>query len=292
MTIQRADVIIDVQGEQQAVAEANRVGREMDAVTRKATQAEAAANSAIGLRGRLDSLLLRAKQNGILKRGGIEYGAIELNQGGFGLNRGWLRGSGTGTGAALLGVGLMHGVGAGLNQVADIRDYIKQLVHQELTAAQVFDRVSTKAVESIFEGLGATSVLRGILRLGGENPDVIEQALRDLFATPEEQRAEARAARAASRQRAQMHAQIQKAQADTLADIEAKRREALSAVDAVTDRELAGVKNETLPVGLPRAMARAFAARRKAEIANKGAAARRGIEAAAKERRLQVGEGD
>lgn len=292
MTVERTSFQISVEGEGQAVAEARTVGREMDAIARKAREAEVAAGKATGLRGRLDSLLLKAKQTGVLKRGGIEYGALELNAGGFGLNRSWLRGSGAGMGSALFGVTLAHGVGAGLNQIADLRDYIQQLVKQEFTTAQIAERITNKAVEGIFNGSGATSILEGILRLSGENRDVISQAIKDRFQTPEEAKAESRAEKEAAAQRRKLRESIQQQQKDVMASIEAARRDVLSSIDQANDREMAGIKNETLPVGLPRGMARAFQARRISEAASRTKQRQAVAESEYRQRKLAAGEGD
>lgn len=290
MTIAKTDVVIEVQGEQKAAADAKLVQREVDAITRKAATAEAAAGRAIGLKGRLDSLLLRARASGMLKRNGLELGPLELNRSGFGVNPGFLRGSGMGTAAGALAVA--HIAGATLNQGADLYDGIKELLHQGATVDQVIDHVGKRFARGVFDFFAASSLLRGGLRVAGYRPEQVDQAFDDAFATELGRRAEARAERAEREQRAALRNQIQQTQKDAMADIDARRREVLVAIDAATERELEGVKNESLPIGMNRAMARVYRARREAEVGQRAARARRDAEAITRERKLQVGEGD
>lgn len=291
MTIERTDVQIEVQGEQQAVADANRVGREMDAVTRKATQAEAAARKATAAGGRLNDLFAQARQRGIIKRNGFEAGLLEFNQGGFGVNRSALRGAGAGAGgAALMGVAVAHGVGAGLNQVADLKDYVNTLIEQKLSAREIASNLSIKASESIYQASGATSILKGILRLGGERSDVVEEAFRLTFATKDELIAEDKAEKRAARARREALEAIKQAQGKAITDLEARKREAMQKADESLEREIAGIKHETLPVGLPRNLAAVYRARRVSEA--NGRAMRRREAVVRNAAKVRDGQGD
>lgn len=291
MTIQRTDVIIDVQGEAQAQGAARQVGREMDNITRKAGQAEAAARKATTAGGRLNDLFAQARQRGIIKRNGFEAGLLEFNQGGFGVNRSALRGAGAGAGgAALMGVAVAHGVGAGLNQVADLKDYVNTLIEQKLSAREIASNLSIKASESIYQASGATSILKGILRLGGERSDVVEEALRLTFATKDELVAEDKAEKRAARARREALDAIRAAQSKALSDIDTRKAEAMQKADEAYERELAGLKHETLPVGLPRNLAAIYRARRVSEA--DGRRIRRKEAVARQAQKVKDGDGD
>lgn len=271
MTVERTSFQISVEGEGQAVAEARTVGREMDAIARKAREAEVAAGRATTVGGRLNDLFNRARANGNIKRGGIEAGIFELNASGFGLDRRALRGIGGGaTGAAFIGVALAHGVGAGLNQIADLKDYINRLLEQKLSAREIANNLAIKASESLFDRSGAASILKGLLRLGGEKASVVEEAFRLTFASKEELIAEDKAEKRAAKLRREAIDAIQDAQKKALIDLESKKLEAWQKSDEAVAREIAGIKNETLPVGLPRRLAAIYRARRVSEAQGRG----------------------
>lgn len=291
MTVEKTTFQVEVAGEQQAAADARLVQREMDKIAQKANAAEAAATRARRGGGALNDLFQRARANGNIKRNGVEYGLFEFNSGGFGLNRSALRGAGAGAGgAAFVGIALAHGVGAGLNQIADLKDYINTLLEQKLSAREIAGNIAIKASEGLYERSGASSILKGILRLSGENTAVVEEAFRLAFATKEELIAEDKAEKRAAQARRAAIESIQKETNKALQDIEARKREAFAKSDEALARELAGIKNETLPVGLPRRLAEVYRLRRISEAEGRDIRRKEKINADAK--KLKDGDGD
>ena len=247
MTVEKTQVQVELTGDAKAIADAKRVERAMNEVEREAKQAQTAVDSArasetTGLRGRFRGLLGRAGVS--FQDEDVRIGkAIKFGRGGFALQEEYKKGNtgAFGAGAARVGFTAMiagQALGAGLNQIADIRDFIDE--NQNLTAAQIMQAVASGASKRIFDTFGSTSILRGASRLSGVSTDVFDNATQLAFGelSDVEQAIDAQAAnRRAFRQAMEKQERI-----------EAKRREAaeeaLRKIDEITERQLSGLKTD------------------------------------------------
>lgn len=291
MTIERTQFLVEVEGEQKAAADVRAVGREMDAVTRKAQQADAAAQKARAGGGRLESLLQRARNSGMLKRGGVEYGWLEFNRGGFGLNKGYLRGAGGGAMMAVtLTTALAHGTASIMEEVADVREMLAAGKSASEVSRVMYLATSRKVLETV-------AVMRlaeqGRRLFGGRSKEQaaaeMEQFLSDTFRTREEIAAEEVAQR---RARARARQFMLNAMAEEERRMEAAREAFLSKALADADDQmakgLAGIKNDSLPVGLGRNLARQYHSMREEQIRQKAS----GDKAKAREAAAKLGPGE
>lgn len=187
--VRKTKVEIDLTGEDKAIAGAKRLDKEVKKVTKDAKQAtreaEKAKASGKGLRGRFGKLLDRAKARGILKEESLVFGGIELGREGFKIEeeaKKGKRGMGLGSLAAksfTIASIAGHGIGGTLNKIADVSDFIAANKH--LTTGQVAMSLATGASQSLYEVVGARSILTGILRLSGEASGTIDTAFDQAF---------------------------------------------------------------------------------------------------------------
>jgi hypothetical protein len=249
MTIDKTTVIVSLEGEAAAIADARRLEAVAERVEAKAQKAKAEVREA-DLAGRKLSLLDRARQKGLLKRSGLEFAGLEFNRQGIGLDKRQLRGSHSVAGAAFFGIALAHGVGATLNTIADAQDFLD--ANQHLTGAQIAKELSSAASRSIFQTFVAESILRGALRVGRTRQDVIDAAFDIAFAqnapTALELEIDAQAAAMRAHRAAMEKLQRQR----TLAALKYKDAAARALEDnqAAIAAQIAGLRMPQLPIGV------------------------------------------
>lgn len=175
--IEKTRVEIEVTGDQAAQRKVEALNRDL-----KNTEQQAGRTTQAAQQAARESNMQSLRDRGILTRGGIKAGPIQLGPGGFGLDRGFFRGAGMGPAAGVVIAG--HTTGAALNQVADWIEYIKQ---NDLSVPDMILSGARGISRSVFELTGAKSITRGIFRLAGEKGEVFDEAFESLFKTGKSQ---------------------------------------------------------------------------------------------------------
>ncbi len=271
MGVDRTEVRFETTGEQQAQADVRAIEREMERLEAKARRAEEAARA--------------ARAAGSNTGGGPGFGQslkkyVRFGPQGFTLNKGVLRASG-----ALMAVAAAHGLAATAEGVMDGLEWIDELRNSDVGGGEITRRVGLHASEKIFESSGATSLLKAGLRAAGVNREVADEAFNLAFSTAAEQAASERADRAANRRvRQMMQAALARAARDNDAALEKLHRD----TEDQLARQLTGLGNESLPVGLRHGTALRWRATREEQV-RQGAKLR---EQQGRQKIMQAGEGD
>jgi hypothetical protein len=274
MTIERTDVQIEVKGEQQAVAKTNTVAAAMERLRLKAEQAKAAQADAerLSLKSRAANFF-SARNMLALGKGGFKPGALARGITGGGL------GAFAATHIAL------HGTERLADNAADLADYLRT----NPSAGQVL-RDARDNIAGYFQRPVA-NVAGSLRRLfGGRSKEQAEAEVEELLASldPAKQAAEDAARRAAMRRARRQAAEAERREAEAeearIAVVNSKSRDQL-------DKALAGLANETLPVGLRHGTALRYHAERQEQVRHGQELARlNAINSGQK--RMMAGEGD
>lgn len=267
MTVQRTDVRIDIQGEQQAAATVASLQRRMDTLSAKAREAQQETTVAESRGARLEALLQRAKQKGMIKRGGFEFGAVEFGAGGFGLNNGWLRGAGGVAGLAFMGVtmtrALVSGASRMANTAADAYQFYRE--NEKLSAYDLALSAGRETAGGALGMLGVQDASAAVWRVAGalqgraRSAELAGQLSADVWSTLLGNRSELD--RALEQQRAAIAATrraAEDAERAAVSERERARADFLAKSDAEIERRGEGLKAVRPPVRLSRAQARLY----------------------------------
>lgn len=269
MGVDRTEVRFETTGEQQAAADVRAIEREMQRLEQRARNAETAVRSAKAAGG-----------TGTPGFGQKLKQYVRFGPQGFSLNKGILKASG-----ALMVVAAAHGLAATAEQVMDGLEWIDELRKSNVGGDEIARQLGLKASEKIFDASGASSLVKAGLRVAGVNREVTEEAFNLAFSTAAQQAAQERAERAANRKvRLMMEAALAKADRDREAALEKLTRDS----EDQLNKQLAGLGNETLPIGLNRATAQRYRALREEQV-RQGAKIR---QQQARDKIMQAGEGD
>lgn len=249
MTIERTDVQVEVQGEQQAIAKTNTVAAAMERLRLKAEQVKAAAADAerLSLKARVQGFFRPKSMLGLAK-GGFRPGAVARGITGGGM------GAFAATTIALQGTERLS------DTAADLADYLRT----NPSMAQAL-RDTRDSVFGFFQRPVANTA--GSLRrlFSGRTKEQADAEVQELLDSldPAKQAAEDAARRAIMRrlrrQAAELERREQEAEEARLATVNAKSKDA-------TANALAGLANETLPVGLRHGAAMRYHAERQEQV--------------------------
>lgn len=271
MTVERTEVRIDVTGTAQAKAAADSLQREMTDLEGKAHNAERAVSSANRSGGRLNQWFDSLRDRGIVKRGGLELGPMELNRQGFGLNGGFFRGGQLGQGMAmgLLITGLGRLAAAGAGSVADFR-YDLARGGWDGARAGIKAKLRESADAALAETVsGVGNIVGNVWRMfsPGVSAETSAAAWNEYWQAGavglglrDETDLEKQIADQRARMRALRAQLVEQERADKRAeeDRRARREEALAASDAEIERRSLGLKALRPSIGLSRRQAVAY----------------------------------
>lgn len=266
MTVERTEVRIEVSGEQQAKAAADSLQREMTDLESRARRAGDAVQGADrGADRGANAWLQRLKDRGVLKRSGVEYGALELTSGGLGLNRGFFRGAGGGAGlafAAVMGTGiLVRGTSSVANTAVDAYQFYKEAGFFGVT-----DAAKRAFAEKTLGAVGFDSAAKAAWRVAGmfqgvaRSSEQAEQAFGEVMHNawgrgPSDLDRDLDAQSARMRELKAKLAEQEDAERLLAEERRRRRDEQLTAADAEIDRNSRGLKATTPTIGLGRRLA-------------------------------------
>jgi len=242
--VEKSEVRFDVD-DRKAKAAARNIKREMDGIDREAKEAQREVDNARkgggSLNQRFNRLLDRAKAKGIQFRDEdvVLNDAFKIDRNGIRMRETYKKGKGSGFAAPALrgGFGAAiagHAVGSGFNTIADYRDLIEDF---NLSSMEALHEVGLNSSRGVHQFFGSESILRGLLRLGGQRNDVIDNAFDMTFSRDGRSEVDHIIAQQAENRRKFL--KWQEDQAKVERKVENKRQEALDAAMAKIDQHLA-----------------------------------------------------
>jgi hypothetical protein len=264
MTLERTSVYIDVQGENRAKATVRALEQDMKRLEDKAEAAQREVALAESKSGRLNDLLQRAKSKGMIKRSGVEFGAMELGAGGFGLNQSYFRGAGGGAGLAFFAVrGAQIATGAMASVSGSAADaYAWYRENERLSAWQLAKRGFAEAQKSVVESFRAPDVAKSFWRFAGmlggrvRSEALADEAMDEVLANA--YGAGPTALDVALDQQRRAMRELRKKVAEAEREFELQQQQAHAKAEAEIDKRAAGLHAVRPPVRLSRQQARAY----------------------------------
>lgn len=244
MGVEKSEVRFDVD-DRKAKSAARNIKREMDGIDKEAQQAQREVDQARKGRGtlndRFNNLLTRAKAKGIQFRDEdvVLNDAFKIDRNGIRMRETYKKGSGSGFAAPALRVGFAatiagHAAGSGLNTIADYRDLIEEF---NLDSMEALHEIGLRSSRGVHQFFGSESIMRGLLRLGGQRGDVIDNAFDAAFSRDGRSEVDHIIAQQAENRRKFLKWQDEQGKAERKA--ENKRQESLDAAMAKIDQHLA-----------------------------------------------------
>lgn len=184
MTIETTRVKVEVEGDQLASHKAAKIAREMDVLASKARTARAATEEAELSGRRVNSLLRRAQDKGLLPKfgaGGADWGPMKLGPGGFGVNMGMMRATSFGLGLGVASL-VNRTVGGALQSYFEVRDQFRD--DPNLTWGEVAQNGVLNASRSVHSLTGLETLIMGLYQVRGYSADQAASTYEQFFMSP------------------------------------------------------------------------------------------------------------